>query len=145
MGLGLVDFSLGDIGGLITGIREAITGKKLEDPTEMAKIQLQLEQLENALRTGQLEINKAEAQHPSIFVAGARPFLMWGCGFALLYAALFEPLMRFVATVMFHYAGPFPQIDSSLTGQVLLGLLGLGAYRSYDKQKGTDTKTLKPR
>lgn len=138
--MGLVDFSLGDIGNVIKGIREAITGEKIKDPVEMAKIQLQLEQLEQAVKLGQIEINKEEAKHPSVFVAGARPFIMWGCGFALLYASLFEPLMRFVAVVLFGYTGDFPELDTTMTTQVLLGLLGLGAYRSFDKMQGTDTK-----
>lgn len=140
--MGLIDFSLGDVGGLIRGIREAITGEKIKDPVELAKVQLQLEQLENALAQGQLEINKAEAQHPSIFVAGARPFLMWGCGVALLYASLFEPLMRFVAVVAFGYEGEFPVLDTTITTQVLMGLLGLAGMRSYDKTKGIDTRKI---
>ncbi|RMD58752.1 hypothetical protein D6833_12485 [Candidatus Parcubacteria bacterium] len=140
--MGLLDFSLGDVGGLIRGIREAITGEKIKDPVELAKVQLQLEQLENALAQGQLEINKAEAQHPSIFVAGARPFLMWGCGFALLYASLFEPLMRFIAVVAFDYNGEFPVLDTTVTTQVLMGLLGLAGMRSYDKTKGIDTRRI---
>jgi hypothetical protein len=141
--MGLVNFSLGDVGGLVTGIREAITGEKIKDPVEMAKVQLQLEQLENAIQQGQLKINEAEAHHPSIFVAGARPFIMWGCGFALLYASMFEPLGRFFAVVVFGYSGAFPALDTTLTGQVLMGLLGLGVMRSHDKLKGTDTKKMK--
>ena len=54
----------------------------------------------------------------------------------LAYAAVIEPIARFVATVSFAYAGPFPVIDTDLTMQVLLGLLGLGAYRSVEKIKG---------
>ena len=142
--MGLMDFSLGDVGGAIRGIREAITGEKIKDPVEMAKIQLQLEQLEQAVQMGQIEINKEEAKHPSIFVAGARPFILWGCGFALLYAALFEPLMRFIAVVVFGYTGEFPVLDTGMTTQVLLALLGLGAFRSYDKTKGVDTKRILP-
>ena len=138
--MGLLDFNLSDVGGILTSAREAITGEKIKDPAEMAKIDLQLQQLENAAKSGQLAINLAEAKHPSIFVAGARPFIMWGCGFALLYASIFEPMARFVAQVMVGYTGDFPAIDTNLTMQVLLGLLGLGGMRSFDKHKGTDTK-----
>jgi len=138
--MGLLDFNLSDVGGIITGIREAITGEKISDPTEMAKVTLQLEALENGLKTGQLQINMQEAKSPRLFVSGWRPFVGWGCGFALLYAAIFEPIMRFIATVFFKYSGSFPVIDTDLTMQVLLGLLGLGAMRGFDKLKGTDTK-----
>ena len=140
--MGLMDFSLGDVGSLFTGIREALTGKKIVDPMKMAELTRQLDAFENKLLTGQLDINKEEAKSSSIFIAGGRPFIMWGCGFALLYASIFEPIIRFVAQVIFGYTGAFPVIDSTLTMQVLLGLLGLGGMRSYDKWKGTDTKRI---
>ncbi len=86
---------------------------------------------------GQLEINKEEAKSSSPFVAGARPFILWTCGVSFGYAALVEPIARFVSTVMFGYNGPFPAIDTNLTMQVMMGLLGLGALRSWDKKNGT--------
>jgi hypothetical protein len=58
----------------------------------------------------------------------------------MMYASLFEPIMRFVATVVFKYSGTFPVIDTSLTTQVLVGLLGLGALRSVDKFNGVASK-----
>lgn len=94
------------------------------------------------LLTGQLEINKTEAAHKSIFVAGWRPFVGWVCGFALAYAAILEPLMRFGAT-MYGYTGDFPVIDTSITMQVLLGMLGLGAMRTREKEKGVHRDALK--
>lgn len=94
------------------------------------------------LLTGQLEINKQEASHPSIFVAGWRPFIGWCCGFALVYAAILEPIMRFIAT-LYGFDKPFPIIDTTLTMQVLIGMLGLGVMRSHDKVKKSDTKEMK--
>jgi len=92
--------------------------------------------------TGQLEINKVEAAHASIFVAGWRPFVGWCCGFALLYASILEPLMRFIAT-MFGYTGTFPIIDTNTTMQVLLGMLGLVGARSYEKKNKVQRDSLK--
>ena len=92
--------------------------------------------------TGQLEINKVEAAHASIFVAGWRPFVGWCCGFALLYASILEPLMRFVAT-MLGYTGAFPVIDTNTTMQVLLGMLGLVGARSYEKKNKVQRDSLK--
>jgi len=91
--------------------------------------------------TGQLEINKMEAQHKSIFVAGWRPFCGWVGGFGLAYAAVIEPVMRFAAS-MFGYSGSFPVLDTAITMQVLFGMLGLGAYRTYEKQKGVQSDSL---
>lgn len=84
----------------------------------------------------QTDINKIEAANQSIWVSGARPFILWICGVAFAYSALLEPLMRFISVVCFGYHGQFPVIDTNLTMQVLLGMLGLGAMRSYDKTKG---------
>lgn len=93
-----------------------------------------------AVMTGQLEINKVEASSTSLFVAGWRPFVGWVCGASLAYAAIIEPVARFLATVLFKYAGAFPAIDNTLTLQILLGLLGLAGMRSWEKEKGVASK-----
>jgi len=94
------------------------------------------------LLLGQINVNKAEANHKSIFVAGWRPFVGWVCGFGLLYASVIEPLMRFIATVN-DYTGAFPVLDTTITMQVLLGMLGLGLMRTKEKEKGTHKDSLK--
>lgn len=86
----------------------------------------------------QIKVNAEEAKSTSWFVAGGRPFVMWICGFALAYASVLEPIMRFVAKVAFDYQGDFPVIDTNLTMQVLFGILGLGAFRSVEKIKGAE-------
>jgi len=90
---------------------------------------------------GQLSINKQEASHKSIFVAGWRPFVGWVGGVSLAYVGILEPIMRFIA-LMNGYDGAFPVIDTALTIQVLMGMLGLGVMRSFDKTKGTETNNV---
>jgi hypothetical protein len=87
----------------------------------------------------QTDINKVEAASSSMFVAGWRPFVGWVGGFGLAYAAILEPILRLIAT-LWGYTGEFPVIDTTITMQILFGLLGLGAMRSYDKVKGVATK-----
>lgn len=124
------------------GIGEIIgaVGKIADDLTTSDKERMGAEldayKAESKRMDGQVEINKIEAASGSLFVSGGRPFVVWVCAFALAYAAVIEPIARFVATVGFAYSGPFPVIDTDLTMQVLLGLLGLGAYRSVEKIKG---------
>lgn len=89
---------------------------------------------------GQITINIEEAKHPSVFVSGWRPAVGWVGAAALGYAAILEPVLRFGATVGFGYTGAFPVIDTDLTLQVLLGLLGLGAFRSFEKSRGVAAK-----
>jgi hypothetical protein len=90
------------------------------------------------LSLGQIEINKEEAKSSSLFKGGWRPFVGWVCGFALAYVAILEPIARFIAS-MFGYSGEFPEIDTSITMQVLLGMLGLGALRTREKEKGVSS------
>jgi hypothetical protein len=87
---------------------------------------------------GQLNINMEEAKSTNWFIAGWRPFVGWSCGFGLVYAAILDPIARFFSTVIFGYTGSFPVIDTSLTMQVLIGMLGLGAMRSAEKIKGAE-------
>tara|TARA_R110002153_G_scaffold106584_3_gene245982 strand:+ start:1083 stop:1511 length:429 start_codon:yes stop_codon:yes gene_type:complete len=91
------------------------------------------------LLTGQMDINKVEAASSDRFVSGWRPFVGWVCGFGLAYASILEPLMRFIATLL-GYTGAFPVIDTSITMQVLLGMLGLGVMRMREKEKGVNSK-----
>lgn len=84
----------------------------------------------------QILVNQEEAKSENWFVAGWRPAVGWIGAFGLGYAAILEPIIRFVAVVLYGYKGPFPVLDTSLTMQVLFGILGLGAYRAYEKVKG---------
>jgi len=111
------------------------------DPIQAANAKLELLKMQQsgdlAEMVAQTDINKVEAASSNLFIAGWRPFIGWGCGFAFLYSALFEPFARFIATVGYSYTGNFPVIDTTLTMQILLGMLGMGALRSYDKKNGT--------
>lgn len=95
---------------------------------------------EYQLKLGQIDINKIEASNTNWLVSGWRPFVGWVCGFSLAYAAIIEPLARFVATVGFAYVGIFPIIDTTITLQVLLGMLGFGAMRTAEKHIETKSK-----
>lgn len=88
------------------------------------------------LQLAQLDINKAEASSSSLFVSGWRPAIGWICGFSLCYAAILEPIARFTASVIFAYVGTFPAIDTEITLQILMGLLGLAGMRTFEKHKG---------
>jgi hypothetical protein len=82
----------------------------------------------------QLEINKAEASHKSIFVSGWRPFVGWSCGLALFYTYLLQPIAVFImgqTGTLVH----LPELDLATMMPVLLGMLGLGGLRSWEKWK----------
>ena len=85
---------------------------------------------------GQLEVNKAEAQHRSIFVAGWRPFIGWTCGIALMAHFVLFPATDFIVAYMGYEIPPMPAFDMESLMTVLLGMLGLGGMRSFEKFKG---------
>tara|TARA_R110000751_G_C13631551_1_gene465903 strand:- start:351 stop:755 length:405 start_codon:yes stop_codon:yes gene_type:complete len=83
----------------------------------------------------QLGINKVEAAHRSIFVAGWRPFIGWTCGVALCYSYVLQPITIFIMIQTGHVV-PLPEMDLSAMMPVLMGMLGLGGLRTFEKFKG---------
>ena len=88
------------------------------------------------LAKGQLDINKEEAKHRSIFVSGWRPFVGWTCGAALCYHFILAPLILFGVGISGHTVPPLPEFDMGSLMTVLMGMLGLGGLRTFEKTKG---------
>ena len=127
----------------LLNIGNTLINKLFPDPAQAAQAQLALLKMQQdgdlAVMVAQTDINKVEAASTSMFVAGWRPFVGWVGGAGLAYAAIIEPILRLIATLN-GYTGAFPAIDTTITMQILFGLLGLGAMRSFDKVKGVATK-----
>ena len=83
----------------------------------------------------QAETNKVEAGHRSLFVAGWRPFIGWSCGFALAYTYVLQPILTF-GLAQAGYLIDLPAVNLGEMMPVLMGLLGLGGLRSWEKVKG---------
>lgn len=100
--------------------------------------ELVLEQLRNsqAQLMGQLEINKQEAAHRSVFVAGWRPFIGWCCGLGVLYSFFLRPLLTWVLLVIDAGLPALPELDGEELAAMISGLLGLGGLRSWEKTRG---------
>lgn len=82
----------------------------------------------------QLEINAREAQHPSVFVAGWRPFFGWAGGAGFVYATILQPLLAWTAAIQGWPAPPSLNLD--LLWVVITGMLGIGGLRTFEKAKG---------
>lgn len=113
---------------------------RLAAQTKLAELQQtgELAQLaaETDLAKGQQSINLEEAKSSSLFVAGARPFIMWVCGVAFAYHFVLQPLLAFLMASIGHPV-ELPVFDMGALSTVLMGMLGLGGMRSFDKLKGT--------
>ena len=129
--------------GLISAILPSVlevAGRLLpEDKEARAKAERELEaQLTVHLAKidlAQLDINKTEAAHRSIFVAGWRPFIGWTCGLALFYTYVLQPILIFVMAHM-NLLIDLPQMELGEMMPVLMGMLGLGGLRTFEKFKG---------
>lgn len=86
------------------------------------------------LALAQLEVNKAEALSPDFFRGGWRPAVGWICALGLGYQILARPLLAWSSTIQGWQVPPALEMETLLT--LLFGMLGLGAYRSYERVRG---------
>lgn len=84
------------------------------------------------LAKAQLEVNKVEAAHPSLFVSGWRPAVGWVSCLGLFYNIILAQFLDIWYDV--------PEIESGLLTSVLMAMLGMGAMRSYEKTKNVARK-----
>jgi len=117
-----------------------LVGKFIEDKDAKNKLAHEIatmaEKHAQELAKGQLEINKAEATHKSIFVAGWRPFIGWTCGIALCWHFVISPVTLFMCAYLDIFIPDLPAFDMGSLMTVLMGMLGLGGLRSFEKYKG---------
>jgi len=123
----------GGIKGILSGAKDLI-GEFHMSPTDKAALTIKMLEAEAAVDKAQITVNLAEAAHPNWFVSGWRPFVGWTCGVGLGYQVLLQPILAWAATLA---SLPLPPpIDASLLTTVLLGMLGLGGIRAYERMKG---------
>jgi len=80
------------------------------------------------IQMSQIRVNEVQAAHKSLFVAGSRPAIMWICALGLLYAVFLHPILDIWFTM--------PEVNTEVLTPVMMGLLGLGGMRSFEKAKG---------
>jgi hypothetical protein len=141
---------------------EALIDRLFPDKIKRAEEMRKLEELKQngdlarlqayvTLMEGQLKINLKEAESKSMFVAGWRPAVGWVCVSILAFNYIGVWLLEYVTNVAgFLSVGSGadsivtipvpPRMDMAELWPVLLGMLGMGSMRSFDKMKGTDTK-----
>lgn len=117
------------------------------DPEKKAQAQLELLKMQQAgefkeleanlaLAQGQMEINKVEAASPSVFTSGWRPAVGWICASGLGYQVLLRPIGGWIALNWLHWASLPPALEMDSLMSLMFGMLGLGAYRTFEKVKG---------
>jgi hypothetical protein len=128
---------------MIAKLIEPVTGlldKFIEDKDQKAQLAHELATMADRhaqdLALAQIEVNKAEAASGSVFKGGWRPFIGWVCGSAFAYHFVLQPVIVFVVLAVGVDLPPLPEFDMTSLMTVLMGMLGLGGLRTYEKQKG---------
>jgi len=124
----------------LIGPVSSLLDKFIEDKDQKAQLAHDLatmaEKHAHELARGQLEVNKAEASSRNIFVAGWRPFVGWTCGIALFWHFVGLPVTLFFVSWFGVEIPALPEFDMQTLMTVLMGMLGLGGLRTFEKFKG---------
>ena len=119
---------LGSLVQPVTGLLDKFIEDKDQKNQLAHEISTMAERHAQELAKGQLDVNKVEAAHKSLFVAGWRPAIGWVCALGLFYNVILANIIGIWVDV--------PEIDTTLLVPVMMGMLGLGAMRSYEKVQG---------
>jgi len=130
---------IGSVADLASGIINKIWPDKTQAEKDQMAQALALLQGQISMNQGQLDINKVEAANPTLFVAGWRPFVGWVCGSACAWNWVGLPIAKFGAAA-FHHVIDVTPADLTQMLPLLMGLLGMGALRTYEKTKGVAAK-----
>lgn len=122
-------FSVGNPVGAVTAVGNVLDGL-FTSKDEVLTHEAILTRLAQAPHLAQVELNKVEASHRSIFIAGWRPFIGWVCGLGLFNMFLVNPWIQWITNA----AGP--DLPKDVILELVLALLGLGALRTVEKMKG---------
>ena len=119
---------------VVDSVVSAIPDERQQARTK-AKLEGELVAAANAALRAQLEINKTEAAHRAIFVAGWRPFIGWICGLGIFWAFIGQPLAAWLATLVGAEVMP-PSLASDRLFELVLAMIGISGLRTFEKLKG---------
>ena len=127
----------------LSSLIEPVTGildKFVEDKDQKAKLAHEISTMADRhaqqLALAQIEVNKAEAASNSVWKGGWRPFVGWVCGTAFAYHFVIQPLAIFGLAAYGMEVPALPDCEMGQLMTVLMGMLGLGGLRSFEKTKG---------
>jgi|TARA_R100001163_G_C5007704_1_gene154657 hypothetical protein len=113
-----------------------ILEKLIPDKDLKIKLKHELESELHKANLAQLKVNQQEAAHNSLFVAGWRPFIGWVCGVALCWHFILQPITVMIIRLAGYEQVILPDFDFSQLSTILMGMLGLGGLRTFEKMKG---------
>ena len=140
--------SLPIIGDIIGGVTDLIDDMHTSDK-ERLEIQLESDRVQAGLVQGQIDVNKEEAKHASVFVAGGRPAILWVGAVSLGWTYVAHPIMTWLWAILQGVGWiaanlpPPPILDIEALMVLVGGVLGLGGFRSFEKVRGVARDAIK--
>ena len=128
----------------IVGVAGKVLDKFVADKDLKAKLDFELRKAYSDANLAQIDVNKEQAKHPSIFIAGARPSIMWICAFGLGWQFVFLPVAIWYMTISGQPV-VLPDIETEGLMSLTLALLGLGGMRTFEKRNNTHRNNMKHR
>ena len=114
-------------------VDKLLPGEGPDERQKRLELEMELQKAFLSAQTQQIEVNNSEAQSGNLFVAGWRPFIGWVCGIVFAYSFLLRPLGDYF---LLYYGYPsLPHLGSDELMTVLMGMLGLGGLRTFEKIK----------
>ena len=136
---------------MVFGIAESVIGvagkvldKFVEDKDLKTKLEAELKSQVISLDLAQAQANIEQSKHPSLFVSGARPSIMWVCCFGLAWQFVLQPIAVWIIAVT-NSTLTLPLIPTEGLISLTIALLGLSASRSAEKFKGVARNNMKNR
>ena len=126
----------------VIGVTGKILDKFVEDKDLKTKLDAELRTQLISLDALQAQANIEQAKHPSIFVSGSRPAIMWICAFALAWQYILAPITSW-ALVVWYPMITLPTLQTEELTGLIMALLGLGAARSLEKTKGVARENMR--
>jgi hypothetical protein len=126
----------------VIGVAGKVLDKFVEDKDLKTKLSHELKSQIVSLDLAQAQANIEQAKSSSVFIAGARPAIMWICAFGLGWQFIFQPVTVWMFAVMDSDL-VLPIFETEGLMPLTLSLLGLGGMRSFEKYKGIQRNNLK--
>jgi hypothetical protein len=116
-----------------------VLDKFVEDKDLKMKLEHELKNSLNEANLAQISVNKTEAQHHSIFVAGWRPAIGWVAAIGFAYTFVLQPFLQWIM-IMQGVEGTLPEINTEILFELVIAMLGMAGLRSFEKLNGVSRR-----
>lgn len=133
------------IGSIIESVGK-VADDLITSDKERIELELEAQRIAQAGDLAQIEVNRTEAQHSSVFVAGWRPAIGWIGASAMAYQFLLYPMLlwlwKYLQAIQWipSELTPPPVLDADQLWVILSGILGIAGMRSFEKTRGVAGK-----